>query len=37
MTWDETKVYREQRPYQVLSKDYEYIIEKIRLIRKQPR
>ena len=37
MTWDETKIYREQHPYQVLSKSDEYIIEKsLALIRKQP-
>ena len=36
MTWDETKIYREQHPYQVLSKSDEYIIEKnLALIRKQ--
>ena len=33
MTWDETKLYRQQHPYQVLSKDEEYSFQK-RIIRR---
>lgn len=29
MTWEETKVYREKYPYEILSKDNEYVLKKI--------
>ena len=31
MTWEETKTYREQHPYKILSKDYKYDFESRRI------